>query len=112
MQRIGYEHAVASKRLQALQRYQNAPQNFDVILMDISMPVMDGITSAREIRKFEHGRRILPATIIAITGAASASARQEAYSNGIDLFLTKPVSMMQLKRILEDWKPKSIGREN
>jgi len=53
---------------------------------------MDGLTSTREIRAFE--RQIScssPATIIAITGLASTKAQQEAFSSGVNLFLTKPI---------------------
>lgn len=73
------------------------------------MPVMDGLTSAREIRKLERGSNYPPAAIIALTGAASMSARQEAFSAGIDLFLTKPVSMQYLRNLLDSLRER--GRE-
>jgi CheY-like chemotaxis protein len=43
--------------------------------------------------------------IIALTGLASTSAQQEAFSNGINLFLTKPVRFNVLRKILDDWTP-------
>jgi CheY-like chemotaxis protein len=69
------------------------------------MPVMNGMDSARAIRKLESERGQRPATIIALTGLASASVRQEAFSSGINLFLTKPVSFNELQEILNDWTP-------
>jgi CheY-like chemotaxis protein len=69
------------------------------------MPVMNGMDSARAIRKLESERGQRPATIIAMTGLASASVRQEAFSSGINLFLTKPVSFNELREILNDWSP-------
>jgi CheY-like chemotaxis protein len=69
------------------------------------MPVMNGMDSARAIRKLESERGQRPATIIALTGLASASVRQEAFSSGINLFLTKPVSFNELREILNDWSP-------
>jgi CheY-like chemotaxis protein len=69
------------------------------------MPVMNGMESARAIRKLEGECGQKPATIIALTGLASASARQEAFSSGINLFLAKPVSFIELRQILNDWSP-------
>lgn len=69
------------------------------------MPVMNGIESTRGIRKLERERGQKPAMIIALTGLASANIRQEAFSNGINLFLTKPVRFNELRKILNDWTP-------
>jgi CheY-like chemotaxis protein len=67
------------------------------------MPVINGMDSARGIRKLEKERGQKPAMIIALTGLASASVRQEASSSGINLFLTKPVSFNKLWKFLNDW---------
>ena len=72
-----------------------------VILMDINMPILDGYEATRQIRAFEQRKALRPSTIIALTGLGSAQARQEAYACGIDLFLTKPVKLKELGRILE-----------
>jgi CheY-like chemotaxis protein len=69
------------------------------------MPVMNGMESARAIRTLEGERGQKPVTIIALTGLASASAQQEAFSSGINFFLTKPVSFNALREILNDWSP-------
>ena len=69
------------------------------------MPVMNGIESTRGIWKLERERGQKPAMIIALTGLASANIRQEAFSNGINLFLTKPVRFNELRKILNDWTP-------
>lgn len=67
------------------------------------MPVMNGMDSARGIRKLESRREQKPAIIVALTGLASPSARQEAFASGINFFLTKPVSFSELQNILNDW---------
>ena len=72
------------------------------------MPVMDGMEATREIRKWEHERRQTPATIIALTGLGSATSRKEAYDSGVNMFLTKPVRLSEMRKILEDWEP-SMG---
>jgi CheY-like chemotaxis protein len=69
------------------------------------MPVMNGMDASQEIRRLEQERAQKPATIIALTGLASAEARQEAFSVGINLFLTKPVRFDQLRTILNKWTP-------
>jgi CheY-like chemotaxis protein len=69
------------------------------------MPVMNGMDSARAIRKLERERGQKPAMIIALTGLASASVRQEAFANGINFFLSKPVSFNGLRKFLNDWTP-------
>lgn len=100
-----YEYGTAENGLLALQAFQNARHPYDIVFMDISMPVMNGIESTREIRKLERERGQKPAMIIALTGLASANIRQEAFSNGINLFLTKPVHFNELRKILNDWAP-------
>jgi CheY-like chemotaxis protein len=68
------------------------------------MPVMSGIESAQHIRRFERENGLRPVALIALTGAANPNTRQEAFSSGIDLFLTKPVPMKSLKVLLDDLK--------
>jgi CheY-like chemotaxis protein len=70
--------------------------------VDLSMPVMDGTTSSREIRTYK--RETGPkksTTIIALTGLASATARVEALASGIDHFMTKPVKLKKLLSYLQ-----------
>jgi len=57
----------------------------DVVLMDINMPVLDGLAATRLIRAFEQQQHLPPAYIIALTGLGSAQAQQEAFSSGVDL---------------------------
>lgn len=73
-----------------------------VVLMDINMPILDGFEATRQIRQFEKQEGVSPpATIIALTGLGSADAQHEAYGSGVDLFLTKPVRLKELTRILD-----------
>jgi CheY-like chemotaxis protein len=86
---------------QALALYKEANGKFDVVLMDISMPVMDGMTSTRLIREFEKEKELTPSHIIALTGLTSASAKLEAWTSGVDDFLTKPVDFKRFEKLLE-----------
>jgi CheY-like chemotaxis protein len=74
------------------------------LLADISMPIMSGIESTRHIRRFERENFLNPTALIALTGAANPNTRQEAFSSGVDLFLTKPVPMKSLKIMLDELK--------
>jgi len=77
----------------------------DVILMDLQMPVMDGYTAAQHIRRWEsdNGRARLP--IIALTADAFEEDHQHCLAVGMDDFLTKPVSVVDLQAALAHWLP-------
>jgi CheY-like chemotaxis protein len=80
--------------------------NKDII--DITMPVMDGLAATREIRKHERELGLQPATIIALTGASSLNARERAIGSGVDEFFTKPVPLSVVKSLVDEWKQQSF----
>lgn len=93
----------------AVEAVEKRPEGYDIIFMDISMPVMNGFEATRSIRSLENERgEQKPATIIALTGLSSARDETEAMTSGVDLFLTKPVSLKEVSRLLDEWKPKEI----
>lgn len=105
-QRHKLRYAEAVNGLQALEKFKsearsNTPPSkpFDFILMDLSMPVMGGLESTRNIRQFEQEHGLPPSTIVALTGLASAQDQQEAIESGIDMYLVKPVKFGDIKRI-------------
>ena len=69
------------------------------------MPVMDGMEATRAIRKLERDRLQKPAMIITLTGLGSAASQHEAFSSGVNLFLTKPIRFADLRELLNDWDP-------
>ena len=80
--------------------------------MDLSMPVMDGMTSTRAIRQHEDTNNIERCRIFALTGLASASARLEALSSGVDHFLTKPLNFKMLGALLKkEERKKNLANE-
>lgn len=101
MKKRKYTFKEAKDGLQALKTYKEAEGRFDNILMDISMPVMDGMTSTRFIREHESNLNFKPAHIIALTGLTSASAKLEAWTSGVDDFLTKPVDFEKLESLMK-----------
>lgn len=75
------------------------------------MPTMNGFEATRAIRllekeRAEHG--LPPANIIALTGLSSARDESEAIESGMDLFLTKPVTLKSITKILDDWSEKGL----
>lgn len=101
MKRHKYTYREAVNGLDALNIYQETTSpRFDVVLMDLSMPVMDGMTASAKIRKFEREQRWSPTTIVALTGLVSASAKLEALESGMDYYLTKPVNFGRLVEVL------------
>ncbi|CAI7622392.1 unnamed protein product [Penicillium crustosum] len=115
MKKEGYRYTIARNGLEALNTFKAHPTKFEIILMDISMPIMDGFESTRLIRKAEREYQntldslakesFRPATIVAMTGLASASAQHEAYASGMDLFLTKPIRRKELFTVLNERSP-------
>ena len=74
-------------------------QPFDVVVMDVQMPVMGGHEAARELRR-RYPRSSLP--ILALTAAALVSERDEALDAGMDAFLTKPIDAAKLRHTLAE----------
>ena len=85
---------------EALDVFKTMSGSRKCVLMDISMPVMDGLEATRRIRLFESSKKLEPAVIIALTGLGSQETQQAAFSSGVDLFLTKPVQLKELGNIL------------
>jgi two-component system sensor histidine kinase/response regulator len=99
---IGYETDVAENGVEALDRL--AGYDYDGVLMDCQMPVMDGYTATAELRRREAdaGRRT---PVIALTASARWEDRDRALAAGMDDFVSKPVDHRSLAHILDRWIP-------
>ncbi len=80
-----------------------AENEFDVVLMDVQMPIMDGFTATAEIRAREGEDNHIP--IIALTAHALAGYREKCLAAGMDDFLTKPLKAAQLLDTILTWAP-------
>lgn len=76
---------------------------FDVILMDVQMPIMDGQQATRSIRQWEHDSGAKRTPIIALTASAFDDDRLRCAEAGMDDFLTKPITLARLSSALSRW---------
>ena len=114
----GYQYISAADGQMAVDAYQKAHEDSnlphgkgpaasdsripDIILMDINMPIMDGYEATQHIRTYEKKHSLPAATIVALTALGSEAAYQEAFGSGCDMFLTKPVKLKDLTKIIEE----------
>ncbi|KAM0340581.1 hypothetical protein ACHAPU_010418 [Fusarium lateritium] len=101
MKKLHLQYTTATDGKQAVEKYKENPKRFRCVFMDISMPVMNGFEATRAIRASEVESDMPRCSIFALTGLASKDAQQEALLSGIDLFLTKPIQLAEIKNILE-----------
>ncbi|KAK5661624.1 hypothetical protein OQA88_9724 [Cercophora sp. LCS_1] len=101
MLKLNHPHATALNGLEAVNMYTKSPGDFNCILTDISMPVMDGLESTRRIREFERTNKLDPVKVITLTGLSGADIQQDAFVSGVDLFLTRPLALKGLVKALE-----------
>ncbi|KAF7548004.1 hypothetical protein G7Z17_g7341 [Cylindrodendrum hubeiense] len=99
--KIGRLYSTATNGQEAVDAFETNVGQYKCILMDISMPVMDGFEATRRIRAMEQKAQLKPTLILALSGLASEEAQKEAFSSGVDLFLTKPVRLKELGAILK-----------
>ena len=101
LQDYGFDVSEATNGYEAIESVKR--QVPDLILMDISMPGMDGLTAARKIRENSGSSR--RPTIIAITAYGDA-ARRKALEAGCDASLSKPIDFEDLEPVLSRYLPK------
>jgi len=91
--------------------------NYDLVLMDRQMPVMDGLTATRAIREWEQQRHSPPTPIIALTASALKGDQEKFVAAGCTAYLTKPIKQDVLLRAIKEHSlapapPRSSAQEN
>ncbi len=100
LRRLNYDAKVVSNGLSALEAIQQGA--FDAVLMDSSMPVMDGLTATKKIREVLKEEKL---PIIALTAGALAEDREACLAAGMTDYLAKPVQLEALRQVLD----RSVG---
>ena len=101
LEHLGYESSLVENGEEALEALD--AQDFDLVLMDMQMPVMSGVEATKFFRMTNLGGPHLP--IVALTADATPNARQQAEESGMDFCLTKPVEAAVLLETIESLVP-------
>ena len=88
---------------EAVSCFQSTPP--DLVLMDMSMPKMDGASATTAIRTWEKAQGLRACPIIALTANAMKEDRDRCFEAGMDAFLSKPLSKKALLETLDNWLP-------
>jgi CheY-like chemotaxis protein len=104
---LGINITLVGDGAQVVQRYQDS--HWDIVLMDVQMPVMDGVTATRAIRAFEHDHNRKPTPVIALTANNMAHQIEEYRKAGFSGHVPKPIDAMELiwsirHQLPERWK--------
>jgi signal transduction histidine kinase/CheY-like chemotaxis protein/HPt (histidine-containing phosphotransfer) domain-containing protein len=82
-------------------------QHFDLVFMDYSMPIMDGIIATQNIRNLEKQQARIETPIIALTAHALVGIKQECLDAGMNDYLSKPFSLSEVLGMLKKWLPEA-----
>ncbi len=97
LERDGHSVEVAGNGRAALEAMER--ESFDLVLMDLQMPDMDGLDATRELRKRE-SHRVRQTPIVAMTASVIRGERERCVAAGMDDYIVKPIELHELRRVL------------
>jgi CheY-like chemotaxis protein len=99
LERLGYQVDIALNGIEVLHALEYRP--YDIVLMNIGMPLMDGIEATRQIRKlWKNGQKI-----IALTANVLPGVKEKCLAAGMDDYISKPVKLDELAKVLSKYSP-------
>lgn len=104
LEQLGYRADIANNGQEAVDALSRSP--YDIIFMDVQMPVLDGLAATGKIRQMEGNlgaARARPSVIIALTANAVLGDRKKCLAAGMDDYLPKPVRPESLRKMIETW---------
>ena len=105
LKKMGYRSAIANNGQEVLKMIQK--EEFDLILMDIKMPGLDGIKATKEIRRNKRYSDYEKIPIVALTADADKNEKDECFEIGMNEYVTKPTKINILESILEKYLAKN-----
>jgi CheY-like chemotaxis protein len=99
LDRAEYEYTVVNNGQEALDEITHGEHHYNVILMDCMMPVMDGLTATKKIRRWEMENHCEHTPIIALTASVLDEDIEKCYEAGMDAYLPKPYKSEQLLEV-------------
>ncbi len=101
LEELGYDYDVAVNGFEALEKF--SARSYAMVFMDVQMPEIDGLETTRRIREIENERKLTQVPIVAITGHASNTDRENCLKAGMQDYLSKPFRMEDLRRMLQQY---------
>ena len=109
LEKHGYRIIMAENGREAVDRF--AQEQYDIIFMDMQMPILDGYGAVREIRDIEQTRNMTRTPIVAITAYAMQGDREKCLAAGMDAYLAKPTSAADIVTTINQLVPEQ-GPDN
>ncbi len=106
--KYGIEVELANNGLEAFEKIKDS--HYDLILMDIQMPVMDGVEATHEIVNYEQEENLVHTPVVALTANALKGDRERFMEDGLDEYLAKPIESSELLFILKKFLNQSQNR--
>lgn len=103
LERLGLRCDTADSGKIALEKL--AFNDYELVMMDLQMPEMDGLETTQKFREGQPGSRNYGVPIVALTAHAFSEFREQCLRAGMNDYLTKPVDMIQLEKVLHIWMP-------
>ena len=107
LEKRGHSVQTAENGIRAIELLEK--EDFDLVLMDLQMPVMDGLEAVRIIRSLSSGVRCRDIPVIAVTAVRADRAERQCYEAGMDGFIAKPLRREEFLKIVERYAP---GKSN
>lgn len=107
---MSVKYVIKPNGLEAFEEYKK--NNYDLILMDINMPVMDGIDAFKNIREYESKNSLCQKPVVALTANAIKGDKEKFLEYGMNDYLSKPINLNELKNIFSKYLKKISKEEN
>jgi len=98
---VGLKPTIVNNGQEAVESFQS--HRYDLVFMDIQMPIMDGVVATRILRELQAEQGVNPSCLVVGLSAHAMSGDRERYlQEGMDEYLTKPIAITELERVLRD----------